>query len=1138
MNVLNSLLGKFRGDGPAPVAISPIAHAVKQELERLSSNMYLDDEQYAAIEQQFLAGLSPAECAAELYPGLLSFDPCELPNRGPTAGKYNRLLNRQYHQIYHGDKGWELSAPTYLNILRAAQRLAPETFLPANCATWFLDPMIEKAGASNNPELVDALIALIDAVALSKENYAYLSGRDISKWLSAAGLSRDAVPALRALEKVADERLEERRRIIDAAPDMLGPVLEHAFESQISFYKMAKGHNPSIDAVIDAGPEERGRALQYLLDLVVDGDELLSFQHLGRKNGRWSNARSWHDAPQTHLDVIAHYFARFTHSLPDRDDTHVKLVALLTARHGRGGFISPSRQVLRELLKTVTEFSEGRTAAAMAELVKLGEYSDWRQPLEQALGKVASAGVGQADVSLELPEWVIGKHMQAENFAGHYANLFEPKLYENPHDSYMRAVIKLVHGQYAAEEAGDSPGKRKRLLAEELKSAGLLSEFDPADELSWHFTVDFLNTAVELCLLREAFRPMVVRHPDIIKDLAPLISKITRGAAPSQKWLGDVQAICQKVDASEWTACLAAIIQHDAPTSSGRANSGEPYVRAMIYIAAFLPPDEIGGMLAQYALKKCYVTEPGVGIRSEKLGNACVWTLSQMPGGGGVPYLARILARTRYPKIRKMIDTRLNAAAEKAGIARADLDEAMVPTHDLDADGKRTIAFEHGTAILVVDGNSARIEWTNAQGKPVKSATAAMKQDKDLMKDVRGELKELQSDLSIQPQRLQKLYLQDRSWSAQDWRERYLEHPLMRGFTRRLVWQVEEDGAEPVAAFPDADGQAMLTLSGEPVSLDNARLRLWHPMHGSVEQIEAWRDRLEELRVTQPFAQVWREIYALTDAERATGTYSNRWAAHILKQQQAMTLARLNGWTVTARMWVDAPNDAPWHLHLPDHGLVAQYWVEGAGGDDPEVTANGAYSFVNTDRVTFFAAEEGASDSAYGPGTGDPLPLADIPPVIFSEVMRSCDLFTAVASIAADPAWLDRGQDAAHPSQWGQNARRYWQDVNTGDLVESGKRRRAMLARIVPRLAIADKLTLTDRALVVKGTRHIYEIHLGSGACSHSGQHICIVPKSSSAGPKVWLPFEGDRTLSIIISKAVLLAADDKIADPVILAQI
>jgi hypothetical protein len=40
----------------------------------------------------------------------------------------------------------------------------------------------------------------------------------------------------------------------------------------------------------------------------------------------------------------------------------------------------------------------------------------------------------------------------------------------------------------------------------------------------------------------------------------------------------------------------------------------------------------------------------------------------------------------------------------------------------------------------------------------------------------------------------------------------------------------------------------------------------------------------------------------------------------------------------------------------------------------------------------------------------------------------------------------------------------------------------------------------------------------------------------SAAG--VFLPFEGDRTLSIILSEAFLLAADDRITDPTITSQI
>ena len=477
---------------------------------------------------------------------------------------------------------------------------------------------------------------------------------------------------------------------------------------------------------------------------------------------------------------------------------------------------------------------------------------------------------------------------------------------------------------------------------------------------------------------------------------------------------------------------------------------------------------------------------------------------------------------------------KLNETAGRAGIGREELDEISVPTHGLDPAGTRSFAFAQGRAVMRATGAGATLEWFNAAGKPMKSPSKAMKDEKELFKEVQSAFKELNADLAIQPQRLQQFYLQARSWPHDIWRARYLDHPLMRALVLKLVWWIDRADEQSVAAMPDEAGDSFLDVAGNAVVLDGARLRLWHPMDGDVAAVEAWRDRLDLLRVTQPFAQVWREVYALTDDERANGAYTDRWAAHILKQDEAMTLAWLNGWRVTHRMAVDAPNDEPWHILIPAHNLVADYWVQGAGGDNAQIAGSAAYAYVSTDRVQFHRIAEDAADSAAGPQRSAPVPLTEIPPVVFSEIMRHGDLLTAVASIAADPLWLDAGGDADHPSQWDQ----YWRQTNTAALVESGQRRRAMLERIVPRLKIASKLKLDDRYLVVKGARHEYEIHLGSGAVSRGGRHICIVPKPSLETGKIWLPFEGDRTLSIIISKALLLAADNKITDPVILRQL
>lgn len=48
---------------------------------------------------------------------------------------------------------------------------------------------------------------------------------------------------------------------------------------------------------------------------------------------------------------------------------------------------------------------------------------------------------------------------------------------------------------------------------------------------------------------------------------------------------------------------------------------------------------------------------------------------------------------------------------------------------------------------------------------------------------------------------------------------------------------------------------------------------------------------------------------------------------------------------------------------------------------------------------------------------------------------------------------------------------------------------------------------------------------------------LCIVPERRKTGAKVFLPFEDER-LSLILSKAFLLAADDQIDDESILTQI
>ena len=163
-----------------------------------------------------------------------------------------------------------------------------------------------------------------------------------------------------------------------------------------------------------------------------------------------------------------------------------------------------------------------------------------------------------------------------------------------------------------------------------------------------------------------------------------------------------------------------------------------------------------------------------------------------------------------------------------------------------------------------------------------------------------------------------------------------------------------------------------------------------------------------------------------------------------------------------------------------------------------------------------------------------PLELETIPPLVFSEVMRDVDLFVGVASLGNDPNWADGGPEGRY--------RDYWQSYSFGELGATAGTRKDVLEQLVPRLKIADRCTFSDKFLIVRGDIRTYRIHLGSGniLMEPNDEYLCIVSKQSVArgSDAIFLPFEGDAMLSIILSKAMLLADDKKIKDSTIVSQI
>ncbi|MCW9016690.1 MAG: hypothetical protein OQJ89_06990, partial [Kangiellaceae bacterium] len=204
--------------------------------------------------------------------------------------------------------------------------------------------------------------------------------------------------------------------------------------------------------------------------------------------------------------------------------------------------------------------------------------------------------------------------------------------------------------------------------------------------------------------------------------------------------------------------------------------------------------------------------------------------------------------------------------------------------------------------------------------------------------------------------------------------------------------------------------------------------------------------------------------------------------------------------------------------------MTAQFWIDEIIDDTDSFNDAGIWYYVATDQIRF------VDDN------NQPIPLIDVPKLVLSEIMRDADLFVGVASVGNDPQWQDGGPDGR------QDYSDYWQSYSFGDLTEVAKTRKAVLERLLPRLKIRDKAKIDGKFLHVQGQRNEYKIHIGSGniLIAPNDRYLCIVPGrgKDKKVDTLFLPFEGDNGLSIVLSKAFLLAEDDKITDATILSQL
>ncbi len=539
----------------------------------------------------------------------------------------------------------------------------------------------------------------------------------------------------------------------------------------------------------------------------------------------------------------------------------------------------------------------------------------------------------------------------------------------------------------------------------------------------------------------------------------------------------------------------------------GLSDANQELLKGLVWAAASLGDAELAHAVARFG-ERCFRKIPGFGAASSKLGNACIHALAAMPGGVGVAHLSRLGEKVRYASGKRILERSLDGAAARAGQTREDLEELAVPDGGLDAQGVRRVAVgEHQAELRVAPGSGVELRWLRPDGRPQASVPKAVREaHADSARALKKEQKQLADLLDGQTARLQRLWMIDRRLPLADLRRRYLEHPLVGQLGRRLIWLAEHEGRREELFWQD--GRLAPLGGGEPALPDEAEARLWHVLDcAELERLLVWRDHLEAQQVQQPFKQVWREVYRPRDPAASA---DDRYSGHIVKQHPLRNLCQQRGWQYAIQGYWDSQNYPT--LRLPRWGLSVTLEADALAHQDD---GNYIFAYLVIGAVRFHRADADAVDD-------QPLPLGEVPPLVFSEVLRDVDLFVGVSTVANEP----RFDAAGIKEDW----RRYWGGAVFGELLPIAETRREVLARVLPRTILRERARLEDRWLVVGAGAGEHRIHLGTAQVRREGSEDPVPVEADrearARAGSVFLPFEGDAMLTNILAKAFVLSGE------------
>ncbi|WP_426513370.1 DUF4132 domain-containing protein [Dactylosporangium sp. McL0621] len=237
----------------------------------------------------------------------------------------------------------------------------------------------------------------------------------------------------------------------------------------------------------------------------------------------------------------------------------------------------------------------------------------------------------------------------------------------------------------------------------------------------------------------------------------------------------------------------------------------------------------------------------------------------------GLTQLGRLARKAKTAGFRRFAEERLNDVAAARRVRPEELADRIVPDLGLDADGRVvldygprrfTVGFDEQFQPAITDQKGARLARLPrpAAADDAELAPAAQRRFTELKKDVKTIAGE-------RTRALEEAMGSGRRWTGANFQRFFVEHPLHWQVTRRLLWAAFDEQGRAVTAFRAAEDRTFADLDDKTWTLDPAAtIGVAHPWHFAADRA-AWAEIFADYVIIQPFPQVGRELFEITDLD-------------------------------------------------------------------------------------------------------------------------------------------------------------------------------------------------------------------------------------------------------------------------------